>query len=377
MMCNGEFLQKDSDEAIEDLNEHAEKVHTWTEPSVTESTNRSQPARNPNGGGIYHLREEDSLKAKVEMLTKELDVLKTKDLKLTRMANHAETFGPYFVCGKSSHIPTIQDNSDAEGPKEPEVTKNPVKVPFTQALKSSKRTLDPNNEILENPRQRKDHVKKIAFLTEQVSALIEQRIPLKYNDPGCPTIACSIENHECGAPDPHLGLGEIKPTTVVLQLANRSVNVPRGVVEDVLIQIDKFYYPVDFLILDTSSVVDTMMGRYFLATANALIINCRNELMKLSFGNMILEVNIFHITKQPEDDDESHQTYMIDSLIDKGVSTVHDFDPLEYFLNNYEFDSISDLSDVVDICTIFYRTHDYGTQAWQPKFEDLPEKGEK
>ncbi|XP_041004027.1 uncharacterized protein LOC121249386 [Juglans microcarpa x Juglans regia] len=88
-------------------------------------------------------------------------------------------------------------------------------------------------------------------------------------------------------------------------------------------------------------------------------------------------VNIFHIAKQPEDDDESHQTYMIESLMDMGVSTAHDFDPLEYFLVNSEFNSISDLSDVVDICAIFYRTQDYGTRAWQLKFEELPKKNDK
>ena len=74
-----------------------------------------------------------------------------------------------------------------------------------------------------------------------------------------------------------LGLGEIKPTSVVLQLADRSIRTPMGVVEDVLLQIDKFYYPVDFLILDTQSVVKTeskipfILGRPFLATTNALI----------------------------------------------------------------------------------------------------------
>ena len=64
--------------------------------------------------------------------------------------------------GKSLHIPTTnkledvekdQDSSDAKLPKEPEVIKSPIKVPFPQALKSSKRTLDPNDEILENLRQ--------------------------------------------------------------------------------------------------------------------------------------------------------------------------------------------------------------------------------
>ena len=64
MMCNGDFLQKDPDEAFEFLNELAEKAHTWTGPSASESTNRSKPV------GIYQLREEDNLKAQVESLTK-------------------------------------------------------------------------------------------------------------------------------------------------------------------------------------------------------------------------------------------------------------------------------------------------------------------
>ena len=107
---------------------------------------------------------------------------------------------------------------------------------------------------------------------------------------------------------------------MVLQLANRSIRTPKGVVEDVLLQIDKFYYPVDFLILDTQSVVKTeskiplILGRPFLATANALI-NCRNGLMKLSFRNMTLEVNIFHVEKQPRDDDECQGTYMLEAIL--------------------------------------------------------------
>jgi hypothetical protein len=51
-----------------------------------------------------------------------------------------------------------------------------------------------------------------------------------------------------------LGLGELKPTSTTLQLADRSVKVPRGIVEDVLIKVDKFYFPVDFIVLDTEPV---------------------------------------------------------------------------------------------------------------------------
>jgi hypothetical protein len=51
-----------------------------------------------------------------------------------------------------------------------------------------------------------------------------------------------------------LRLGELKPTSMTLQLANRSLKVPRGIVKDVLIKVDKFYFPVDFVVLDTKLV---------------------------------------------------------------------------------------------------------------------------
>ena len=53
-----------------------------------------------------------------------------------------------------------------------------------------------------------------------------------------------------------LGLGELKPTRAMLQMADRSVKVPMGVIEDVLVQIDQFCFPVDFVVLDTQAVPD-------------------------------------------------------------------------------------------------------------------------
>ena len=66
---------------------------------------------------------------------------------------------------------------------------------------------------------------------------------------------------------------------------------------------DKFYYPVDFVMLDIEPVavrtnyVPIILGRPFLATSNA-IINCRNGVMQLTFGNMTLQLNIFHLSKK-------------------------------------------------------------------------------
>jgi hypothetical protein len=95
---------------------------------------------------------------------------------------------------------------------------------------------------------------------------------------------------------------------LTLLLADRSVKVLRGIIEDVLVKVDKFIYPVDFIVLDTQPIeacnsFPIILGRLFLATSNALI-NCRNELIKLSFGNMTLEMNIFNICKQPGDDND-------------------------------------------------------------------------
>ena len=69
-----------------------------------------------------------------------------------------------------------------------------------------------------------------------------------------------------------LRLGELRPTTITLSLVDRSIKIPKGTFEDVLVQVDKFYYPVDFVVLDTKSVavgpsyVPIILGRPFLAT---------------------------------------------------------------------------------------------------------------
>ena len=73
----------------------------------------------------------------------------------------------------------------------------------------------------------------------------------------------------------------MKPTTITLSLADRLVKIPKGTVEDILVQLEKFYYLVDFVVLDTEPVavganyVPIILGRPFLATSNA-IINCQN-----------------------------------------------------------------------------------------------------
>ncbi|KAL5573830.1 hypothetical protein UlMin_023427 [Ulmus minor] len=284
------------------------------------------------------------------------------------------------------HQPIRIDN---EGGDREEV-KPPLPVPFPHVLNTSKPSKD-QSEIIEQLKQakvnlpllhvikniptyvkvikdlctlkRKHKVSKKTFLTEQVSVVIERKTPPKFKDHGYPTITCRICKNgsskallDLGASlnlIPYsiylqLGLGKLKPTHVELQLADRSIRKPKGIIKDVLVQIDKFYYPVDFLVIDTQSRVDLdskvpiILGRPFLATANANI-NCRNSLMNLTFGNMTLVVNIFHVGGKPQVEEVSNCEIL--TFVDT-LENEEEFEPL----HEKSFDSFSIVDLYID-CT--------------------------
>ena len=163
---------------------------------------------------------------------------------------------------------------------------------------------------------------------------------MKYKDPGSPTISVNIGGTcidkallDLGASVnllpysmyKQLGLGGLKSSNITLSLADRSMKILKGIVEDVLVKVDKFYYPVDFVVLDTEPMAEStnqvpiILGRPFLATSNA-IINYRNGVMQLTFGNMTLELNIFHLSNKdrPTEDEEQKSKEVCLSGIDVG-----------------------------------------------------------
>ena len=262
--------------------------------------------------------------------------------------------------------PTVADPPEDEQSAKREEVKTSVPPPFPQALRKKKNSVN-QTEMLEVLRQVKvniplhDMIKQVptyakflkdlctvkrglnvnkkAFLTEQVSAIIECKTTVKYKDPGCPIISVNIGGIsvekallDLGASVnllPYsmykkLGLGELKPTSITLSLADRSIKIPKGTIEDVLIQVDRFYYLVDFVVLDTEPVavganhVPIILGRPFLATSNA-IINCRNGVMQLTFGNMTLELNIFHLSKRHmhSEEDDCEEVCIIDAILEE------------------------------------------------------------
>lgn len=101
-------------------------------------------------------------------------------------------------------------------------------------------------------------------LTEEVSAVLQRKLPPKLKDPGSFTIPCiigSMEFKRClcdlGANInlmplsvfKKLGLPDPTPTNVTLQLVDRSLTYPRGIVENVLVKVEEFIYPAGFIAL--------------------------------------------------------------------------------------------------------------------------------
>ncbi|XP_026442389.1 uncharacterized protein LOC113341895 [Papaver somniferum] len=233
-----------------------------------------------------------------------------------------------------------------------------INIPFLEAIQQ----IPAYAKFLKDlcTQRRKLHMHKHAFLTEQVSSIIQNKTPPKFIDPGSPTISCTIGDHTIYRPlldlgasvnlfpysvYEQLGLREMKPTHVTLQLADKSVKIPRGIVEDVLIKVEIFYFHVDFIVLDTQPMqnpdchIHIILGRPFLATSNA-IINCRNGTLNLSLGNMTVELNFFNISQQPMDcdDTELHEINVIESLIQDSLPDILSVDPLQACLDNFDLD---------------------------------------
>ena len=133
-----------------------------------------------------------------------------------------------------------------------------IYIPFAEVINQMPTYAKFLNEILS--KKRKIAEEGIVNLTATCSAVIQQKLPAKMKDPGSFTIPCSIGKYEfkkalCDSGASinlmplsmvqRLSLGELTPTTITLQMANRSMAQPEGV----LVKVEKFIFPMDFFII--------------------------------------------------------------------------------------------------------------------------------
>ena len=143
---------------------------------------------------------------------------------------------------------------------------------------------------------------------------------MKMQDPGNFTIPCIIGNTELGKTlcdsgasinlipllvVKRLSLVELTPTAMTLQMANRSMVQPKGILEDVFIKVGKFIFPVDFVVMniEEDKQVQLLLGRPFLATGATLIYVKKGELT-LRVGDEVVDFHLNQSLKQFDDDND-------------------------------------------------------------------------
>src|SRR4051812_24286270 len=200
-----------------------------------------------------------------------------------------------------------------------------INIPFADVLEQMPRYAKYLKEMITKKRKWAQH--ETVMLTEESSTLLRKKLPPKLKDLGSFSIPCKIgslkfENALCdlGANVnllPYslfkkLNIGEVKPTKLTLQLADRSIIHSRGIIEDVLVKVDKFIYPVDLVVLDMAEdrSIPLILGRAFLKTARAIIDVDEGKII-LRAGDESIE---FHLANKIQYPPEAENCWMIDEV---------------------------------------------------------------
>ncbi|XP_021761366.1 uncharacterized protein LOC110726207 [Chenopodium quinoa] len=161
-----------------------------------------------------------------------------------------------------------------------------LSLPFTDVINQMPNYAKFLKDILSG--KRTCEVVETINLAENCSAIIMNKMPPKSKDPGNFSIPCAINKMQIDNALCDLGasvsimpylvyqrleLGELLPSNITLQLADRLIKFPKGKVEDVPLRVWKFVFSVDFIVLemDEDATIPIVLGRPFLATSGAMI----------------------------------------------------------------------------------------------------------
>ncbi|KAM2322729.1 hypothetical protein ACFXTH_019374 [Malus domestica] len=223
-----------------------------------------------------------------------------------------------------------------------------VNIPLLDAIKQVPRYAKFLKELC-TTRKRISN-KEVVKVSENVSAVLQRKLPPKCKDPGSFTIPCVIGNtrfEQCmldlGASInvmPYsiyasMNLGELKQDGVIIQLADRSNAYPKGVLEDVLVQVNHLIFPADFYVLemeDSSHApsLPILLGRPFMKTARTKIDMFMGTLT-MEFDGDIIRFNLSETIKYPMEDHSCFAIDIVDSLAQVHLDRMND-DALEIAL---------------------------------------------
>ncbi|XP_071923079.1 uncharacterized protein [Coffea arabica] len=179
---------------------------------------------------------------------------------------------------------------------------------------------------------------------ENVSAMLQRKLPPKCGDPGMFTIPCKIGGASIRKAMLDLGasinvmpkiiytslnLGPLKGTGIIIQLADRTNAYPEGLVEDVLVQVNELVFPADFYVLDMGderalNPSPILLGRPFLSTVRTKI-DVNECTLSMEFDGKIINFNIFDAMKYP---DESNSVYAL-SVVEPLVQEIFELEGVD------------------------------------------------
>ncbi|XP_071708298.1 uncharacterized protein [Rutidosis leptorrhynchoides] len=208
-----------------------------------------------------------------------------------------------------------------------------INLPLLDAIKQVPSYAKFLKDLCTQKRKQRVTLHKKVELTEHLSVVVSGTLPPKFKDLGTPLIAVTVGNVNVKNALLDLGasinilpfclvdrfkLGLMKRTDIIIQLADQSIKMPRGMLEDVIVKVEDFYYPVDFVVMDIEPMnrdaqPTIILGHPFLAIINAYI-NCRTGAMDISFGNRKMWINIFNSLYAPY----VHACYQVD-IVDEQV----------------------------------------------------------
>ena len=194
-----------------------------------------------------------------------------------------------------------------------------INIPFADVITQMPNYVKFLKDILS--KRKKIINKGVVSLIATCSAVIQKSLPTKMKDPSSFTIPCTIGKYElkkalCDSGASinlmplsvvqRLSLGELIPIAITLQMADRSMAQLEGVLDDVLVKVGKFIFPVDFIVMkmEEDTQVPLLLGRPFLATGAALIDVKKGE-QTLRVGNEAVHFNLNKSLTQSDDDEEN------------------------------------------------------------------------
>jgi hypothetical protein len=200
-----------------------------------------------------------------------------------------------------------------------------ITIPFTEAMTQMPSFAKFLKEILTNKKKIEDE--ETVMLTAECSAILQNKMPPKLQDPGSFSIPCVIGPYVTDKALCDLGasislmpmsiceklkLGDLRPTRMSIQFADRSVKYPLGILENVPVRVGKFFIPTDFIVMDIKEDSNTpiILGRPFLATAGA-IIDVKRGKLTFEVGEEKIEFILTQFMKAPVVDDSCYMLEVI------------------------------------------------------------------